>query len=71
MSAAKSLDSRLENLVHEIKEIKKEIIREKMERAGVVRERTVTWTNLGKKISARWDKASIAEEIADQREKQW
>jgi S-adenosylmethionine synthetase len=71
MSTAKTLDDRLDDLVHEIKEIKKELLRERIARAGMVKEKTATWTHLGKKVSARWDSVSAVDEIADQREKGW
>jgi len=71
MNTAKNLDGRLDDLVHEIKEIKKELIREKMTQAGLVRERTAIWTTLGKEVSAKWDDVSAIDEIADQREKSW
>jgi hypothetical protein len=69
MNTAKNLDGRLDDLVHEIKEIKKELIREKMARAGQVRERTAIWTTLGKEVSAKWDNVSSIDEITAQREK--
>ncbi len=69
MNTAKNLDDRLDDLVHEIKEIKKELILEKISQAGVVRERTATWTVLGKKVSKQWDDVSAVDEIAAQREK--
>jgi hypothetical protein len=71
MGTAKTLDDRLDDLVHEIKEIKKELLREKITRAGMVKEETATWISLGKKVSARWDSVSAVDEIADQREKRW
>lgn len=71
MNTAKTLDDRLDGLVHEIKEIKKELIREKITHVGVVRERTATWTALGKKVSAQWDTVSAVDEISAQREKSW
>jgi hypothetical protein len=71
MNRAKTLDGRLDDLVHEIKEIKKELIREKITLAGVVRERSAVWTTLGEKVSAQWDMVSAVDEIASQREKSW
>lgn len=69
MSTAKTLDDRLDHLVHEINEIKKELLRERITRAGMVKEKTATWISLGKKVSARWDSVSVVDEIAEQREK--
>jgi S-adenosylmethionine synthetase len=71
MGTAKTLDDRLDDLVHEIKEIKKELIRERITRAGMVKEKPAAWISLGKKVSARWDKVSAVDEIAEQREKRW
>lgn len=71
MGTAKTLDDRLDDLVHEIKEIKKELLREKTTRAGMIKETSESWISLGKKVSARWDTVSAVDEIADQREKRW
>ena len=71
MNTAKTLDDRLDNLVHEIKEIKKELILERKNHAGMVKERTAIWISLGKKVSVSWDAVSAVDEIADQREKSW
>ena len=71
MNTAKTLDDRLDNLVHEIKEIKKELILERVIHAGVVRERTASWNALGKKVSTQWDAVSAVDEITTQREKSW
>lgn len=71
MGTAKTLDDRLDDLVHEIKEIKKELLREKITRAGMVKEKSASWISLGKKVSARWDTVSAVDEIADQRERGW
>lgn len=71
MSTAKTMDDRLDDLVHGIKEIKKELLREKISRAGMVKETSESWISLGKKVSARWDTVSAVDEIADQREKRW
>jgi hypothetical protein len=71
MGTAKTLDDRLDDLVHEIKEIKKELFREKIIRAGIVKEKSASWVSLGRKVSARWDSVSAGDEIADQREKRW
>lgn len=71
MNTAKSLDGRLDDLVHEIKEIKKELIRDKINLAGVVRERSAVWITLGERVSAQWDSVSAVDEIDAQREKSW
>ena len=71
MSTAKSLDAKLDCLVHEIREIKKELIRSRMTRVTVSREEDAAWISLGKKVSERWDDVSAVDEISAQREKAW
>ena len=61
VGTTKTLDKRLDVLVPEIKEIKKELIRERIARAGMVKEKTATWISLGKKVSARWDAFSAVD----------
>ena len=69
MSTAKNLDAKLDGIVHEIKEIKKELIRTRMARANASVMADAAWARLGKKVSARWDAVSAVDEIAAQREK--
>jgi hypothetical protein len=71
MNTAKTLDDRLDDLVHEIKEIKKELLLQKITRSSAARERTSTWISLGKKVSTQWDTVSAVDEISAQREKNW
>jgi hypothetical protein len=63
------LENRLANLIHEIKEIKKELIFQKIEKSGTARERMDAWKTLGSEISSKWDNISAVTEIAQQREK--
>ena len=71
MNMAKNLDQRLNRLVYEIKEIRKEFVFLKMEKTRAAPERIAAWRELGKKISHHWDGISALEEIIAQREKIW
>lgn len=66
----KSLESRLNDLIHEITEIKKQIILEKSIKVGAAQNRILEWKALGKKVSSNWDGLSAVEEIRQQREKE-
>lgn len=68
---AKSLENKLGNLIHEIKEIKKELILQKIEKVGEAKKNIDLWKALGRKVSSKWDHVSALEEIALQREKTW
>jgi hypothetical protein len=67
----KSLESRLDDLIHEITEMKKQIILDKTIKAKAAHDRILEWKSLGKKVSAKWKGPSAVEEIRDQREKRW
>ena len=71
MDQAKTLESRLDSLVHEIKEIKKELITGRIARSELARERNARWMTLSREISDLWDGVPAAEEISSQREKTW
>jgi hypothetical protein len=66
-----TLKDKLGNLIHEITEIKKELICYKIEKAGAARNKIDIWKSLGKKVSSKWDNVSAVEEISQQREKTW
>ncbi|TAN42218.1 MAG: hypothetical protein EPN22_12920 [Nitrospirae bacterium] len=68
---ATALESKLSDLIHEIKEIKKELIFQEIAKTRVAKKRLTTWRSLGKRISGKWDEMSVADEIAYQREKTW
>jgi uncharacterized protein with von Willebrand factor type A (vWA) domain len=68
---ATTLEYRLDALVHEIRDIKKELILDKVTRLTVTRARTDPWKSLRKKVSAQWDHVSALDEIRQQREKSW
>jgi hypothetical protein len=64
-----SLESRLNHLIHELKEIKKEIILQKFGKIDIPKNKLNAWIDLGKKVTPRWDGLSAVEEIVLQREK--
>ena len=66
-----TLENRLGDLIHKIKEIKKELILQKMGTADVLKNKTEMWKALGKKVSSKWDNISAVEEISQQRGKTW
>ncbi|MFH0814232.1 MAG: hypothetical protein V2A69_15555 [Pseudomonadota bacterium] len=64
-----TLENRLGNLIHEIKEIKKELILQKHQKATVAQNKIKAWKALEKKVSSQWNGVSAVEEISQQREK--
>jgi len=68
---ATPLEHRLEALVHEIRDIKKELILDKVKRLTVTKARTAKWKTLSKKVTVQWDHVSALDEIRQQREKSW
>ena len=68
---ATTLEHRLDALMHEIRDIKKELILDKVTRLTVTRARMDDWKSLRKKVSAQWDHVSVLDEIRQQREKSW
>lgn len=66
-----ALENKLSNLIHEIKEIKKELILQEMAKKRIAKNRLTAWKTLGKRISLKWDEIFVADEIAHQREKTW
>lgn len=68
---ATTLDHRLDALMHEIRDMKKDLILDRVTRVTVTRARLHAWKALGKKVSAKWDHISAVDEIIHQREKTW
>lgn len=64
-----TLENKLSNLIHEIKEIKKEMIFREIKKAHIAKHKLSKWKALGEKVSATWNKVSAVEEISQQREK--
>jgi len=67
----KSLEDRLNNLIHEITEMKKQIILDKSVKVEAAQTRIREWKALGKRVSTKWNGPSAVEEIRQQREKTW
>ena len=67
----KSLKNRLNNLIHEMTEMKKEIILDKSFKVEAAQNRIREWKALAKRVSAKWKGPSAVEEIRQQREKVW
>jgi hypothetical protein len=64
-----TIEQRLDRLVHELNEIKKEMILQKVQQAPTIAGKSDAWKSLGKKISARWDHVSTVNEIKQQRDR--
>ncbi|MDZ4165032.1 MAG: hypothetical protein U1C55_07880 [Smithellaceae bacterium] len=63
-----AMEQRLDRLVHEINEIKKEMILQKVPYAVRAVRKINAWKSLGEKISVRWDHVSAVDEIRQQRD---
>jgi hypothetical protein len=68
---SETLETRLNNLMHEIKEIKKSLILDKFSKVEGGQKKINAWKGLAKKVSSKWDGLSAVEEIIQQREKTW
>jgi hypothetical protein len=66
---SKTFEHRLSDLIHEIKEIKKEIILDKLVKVDGAKTKINKWKTLGDKISSTWGGLSAVDEIAQQRDK--
>jgi hypothetical protein len=64
-----AIEQRLDRLIHELNEIKKEMILQKVQRAATTGEKINAWKSLSGKISARWDQVSAVDEIKQQRDR--
>jgi hypothetical protein len=67
----KSLENRLNDLIHEMTEMKKQIILDKSFKVEAAQNRIREWKALAKRVSAKWNGSSAVEEIRQQREKVW
>ena len=66
------LYEKLNRIVREINEIRKDVVVLKLARKPQhIQKRTKAWKALAKKVSSRWQGPSAVEEIASQREKAW
>ena len=68
---SRKVEDKLTSLIHEIKEIKKELILQRVEKAEIKAQKIRRWNKLCKKVSAKWDNISSVEEVRRQREKSW
>jgi hypothetical protein len=66
---SKTFEHRLSDLIHEIKEIRKQIILDKLAKVDGAKTKINKWKMLGDKISSSWDGLAAVNEIAQQREK--
>ncbi len=64
-----AIEQRLDRMVHELNEIKKEIILQKAQQVAYAVERISTWKSLSIKMSANWDDVSAVDEIRLQRDR--
>ena len=64
-----AMEQRLDRVVHELNEIKKEMILQKMQPAVSAVRKSSAWKSLGEKISVRWDHVSAVDEIRQQRDR--
>jgi len=64
-----TIEQRLDRLVHELNEIKKEMILQKVHQAATTTGKRNAWKSLSGKISARWDHVSAVDEIKQQRDR--
>ncbi len=64
-----TMENRLENLIHELKELKKDLILQKAGNLKVVHGKAGKWQALADRVSAQWDGVSAVEEVSQQREK--
>jgi len=63
-----AMEQRLDRMVHELNEIKKEMILQKIHKVSTKAGKIDGWKSLGGRISARWDHVSAVEEIKQQRD---
>ena len=66
---SKILENRMGDLIHDLNEIKKQILLEKFVKVDIAQKKVNIWKLLIKKVSAKWDGPSAVEEIIHQREK--
>jgi hypothetical protein len=64
-----AMEQRLDRVVHELNEIKKEMILQKVQPAVSAGRKISAWKSLGEKISVRWDHVSAVDEIRQQRDR--
>jgi hypothetical protein len=68
---ATKLERKLDTMINEIREIRKELILSKSGGGHMSTGRTNAWKALSKKVTAQWDHVPAVDEIRQQREKMW
>ena len=63
-----AIEQRLDRLVHELNEIKKEMILQKVQQVAATVGKISVWKSLRGRVSARWDHISAVDEIRQQRD---
>ena len=64
-----TIEQRLDQLVHEIHEIKRDVILQKVKKANISTGKRNQWRSLMGEVSERWDHLSAIDEIRLQRDK--
>lgn len=64
-----AMEQRLDRVVHELNEIRKEMILLKAQPTVGATRKINAWKSLGEKISVRWDHVSAVDEIRQQRDR--
>ena len=64
-----AIEQRLDRMVQDLNEIRKEMILMKTRRSSVKAGKVDSWKSLGGMISARWDHVSAVDKINEQRNK--
>jgi len=64
-----AMEQRLDRVVRELNEIKKEMILLKMQPTVRADRKINAWKSLGEKISVKWDHVSAVDEIRQQRDR--
>ena len=64
-----AIEQRLDKLVHELNEIKKEMILQKVQQTATTVGKISAWNSLSGRVSARWDHISAVDEIRQQRDR--
>ena len=72
MGQEMKLDEKLNRIVRQINEIRKDVVILKLAgRPGRTQKSTKAWKALAERVSSKWQGPSAVEEIASQREKTW
>ena len=64
-----AMEQQLDRVVHELNEIRKEMILLKMQPAAGATRKSSARKSLGEKISVKWDHVSAVDEIRQQRDR--